>query len=84
MSEEVALNKTEAQRISGVDKGVFYYHLKRNPEFRRWLSEQCDIMLVVNKVAATCGLIKAIQRGDLRAIRLSYELEGKLKSRLVR
>lgn len=40
LSDGVRGNKTEASKISGVRKELFYYHFKLKPEFRQWYSQQ--------------------------------------------
>lgn len=80
LSEEVRGNKTKAERITGVDKGKFYWHFNRFPEFRKWFSEQCDAFLSRNQAIVSSMLMKKISEGDVQAIRTYFELVGKLKS----
>ena len=79
LSEEVKGNKTEAARISGVDKGRFYYHFRRNKYFREWFAEQCDAFLGVNQAIPSYMLMKKVLDGDVQAIRTYYEIAGKIK-----
>lgn len=83
LSEEVKGNKEDAQRKTGVDKGKFYHQFKTNPKFREWYSNQCDEVLLRNGEAiAVNTLIDSMKRGlnKLQAVRLFYELNGKIKS----
>ena len=79
LSEEVRGNKTEATKRSGVRKELFYYHFKFKPEFRQWYSERCTELLGSCEGLAAAKLITKIQSGELEAIKLYYELIGKLK-----
>ncbi|MFA5089791.1 MAG: hypothetical protein WC510_02000 [Candidatus Omnitrophota bacterium] len=79
-SEEVAGNKTEAERRTGVIKEKFYYHLKHNPDFRDWVNEQRKEYRVRNAPLVDAQLIAAIKKGDVIAMKLWYLLGGELKT----
>jgi hypothetical protein len=82
LSDEVRGNKDEAERKSGVRKQVFYYHFKLKPEFRQWYSDFCDESLKRSESLATSHLIKQIEAGDIQAIKLYYELIGKISNKV--
>ena len=51
LSEEVKWNKTAAERIckangiKAATRQVFEYYFKKYPVFRRYVSDQCDLLL---------------------------------------
>ncbi len=79
LSEEVKGNKSKAESICKVNRQLFDYHYKKHPEFRAWVSEQCDLLLGKYEVIAGYSLIGALLKNDVMAIRTYYELAGKLK-----
>jgi len=79
-SDEVAGNKTEAERRTGVIKEKFYYHLKHSPSFREWVNEQRKEYRVRNAPLVDAQLIAAVKRGDVMAMKLWYLLGGELKT----
>ncbi len=80
LSEEVAGNKTEAERITGVQKEKFYYHLKRYPDFKEWVNEQRQEHRVRNAPLVDAQLIAAVKKGDVAAMKLWYMLGEELKT----
>lgn len=83
LSPDVAGNKSEAQRISGVRRGRFYAAMYHEPAFRQWFSDECDRFLAGNEAVSSTALMRKIQRGDTVAIRTYYELRGKLRGGVV-
>ena len=79
---DVKGNKDEAQRRTGVDKGKFYYHFKKNAEFRAWYSTQCDLALDIAEPEALSGLLRKVRQGNLGAINTYFEMRKKLKRQL--
>lgn len=79
LTPSVMGNRDEAERVSGVRKGLFYYWMRYSEEFRAWYEEQCDRFLVENESAAVASLIRRVQEGDTQAIRLFFQLRGKLR-----
>jgi hypothetical protein len=79
LSEEVKGNKVEAEKKSGVGRHVFYDHYKKYPEFREWYEKQCDEFLGISESAVATALIRKVKRGDTQAIKLYYELRGKIR-----
>jgi hypothetical protein len=79
LSEEVRGNKVEAEKKTGVRRQIFYWHFKKSAEFRAWYTEQCTNYLASLEALVTSKLIGKIQVGNLDAIKVFYELIGKLK-----
>jgi hypothetical protein len=76
--DDILGDKSLAMKMSGVDRGRFYYNMKK-PEFRKWFSDECDKFFENNNDIAATALIKKVRGGDVQAIRTFYELRGKLK-----
>ena len=83
VSEGIKGNKLEAERVTKVDKGKFYYHWRKHPEFRAWYHDLCLQILGTNAAIPPVALLGQIVRGDTQAIRTYYELMGKLKGQTV-
>lgn len=81
LSPEVRGNKEEAERRCGVSRQKFYYHFQRHPEFREWYSQRCEDFLKNLEALAASKLISKVQAGELEAIKLYYELTGKIKNK---
>ena len=79
LSEEVLGNKTKAQEITGVSKGKFYWHYQKNPKFRKWHDDQIEEYFRRNGTLVASSLMNKIKAGDVAAIKLYYELAGRLK-----
>jgi hypothetical protein len=76
-------NQTETERITKIDKWKFWYHLRRaknKEEFQRWYVQQVDAFFVTYEVAVGKTLLKKIADGDVQAMRLYYELRGRIKA----
>jgi hypothetical protein len=79
MTEEVKGNKVKAAALTRVRREKFYYHYRKDPEFREWVSEQCDVFRSHYEPVVGFALMGAIMEKDVMAIRTYYELAGKLK-----
>ena len=79
LSAKVKGNKQEAERVTGVDKGVFYWHLKQHPAFRQWYNDECDKELLSIRRTIDLDLIKESGHGNTSAMKLYYQLIGRLK-----
>ena len=82
LSREVKGNKEEAQRVTGVYKGTFYWHLRHNVEFRLWFEAQCDRALMAIRATVDNSLLKEIKDGNVPAMRTYYEVIGKIKNKV--
>lgn len=71
-------NKLEAERLTGVDRNRFYWHYRHHQEFRDWYSNQCDLLVGSNESIASKKLIALVNAGDVTALRLYFELKGKI------
>jgi hypothetical protein len=80
LSDECCGNHAHAERLTGIDRGIFYYHHKNNPLFRKWYSEQCDRFLESQEALASRSLMRQVANGEGTALRTYYELRKKLKS----
>lgn len=78
LSDEVKGNKVEAERVSGVRRNMFYYHLKNNPRFREWFYFECMENLKRDEDQVMIQLKQKIASGDLAAIKLYFELTGRV------
>lgn len=79
-TEDVKGNKTESGRRTGVSRQRFYYYLNNNSKFKEWYMQQCNDFLDRNSAIVATQLIKNIQAGDTAAIKIYYQLGGKLIS----
>lgn len=82
LSTDVMGNKDEAQRRTGISKGMFYYHLKHakdRDQFTQWFIDQCRKILLSERGAVTLALVKKAKDGDIPGIRTFFELTGDLK-----
>ncbi len=67
LSQDVMGNKEKAARLSGVDKGTFYWHLKNHPEFAAWYKQQCAQIFMPHVPATAYSILKAGLQGDMKA-----------------
>lgn len=85
LSEDVKWNKTAAERIckangiKAATRQVYEYYFKKHPEFRKYVSEQCDLLLGRYEGIACYALLGGMMKHDMQAVRLFYELRGKIK-----
>ena len=82
LSSAVLGNKSLAERISGVKRQNFLWHMRVKPEFRIWFEAQCDRALMSRRANVDRYLLKQIVKGDISAIRTYYEMIGKLKNKI--
>ena len=80
LTKEAKGNKMEAERISGVDRAKFYYHMKNHKEFRQWFSEECDSWLSEQEGTVAYAMMNNIIKGCPSTLRTYYQLRGKLKN----
>lgn len=78
--ESVKGDKTAAEKMSGVRREYYYYHLKKDPEFRQWYSDQCSLWLASLEVIISHALVRNILRGSSSDIKTYFQLRGKLKN----
>lgn len=82
VSQDVKGNKLEAERVSKVDKGKFYWAWKNHPEFRAWYMDLCFQILTNNSAIPAYALMGSVIDKDVQAIRTFYELTGQLKNKV--
>ena len=78
-SDEIRGNRDKAERATGVRKQTFYYHLRKNPDFKKWFATYCSDFLSQNEDFVSAQLLKNIKNGSDQAIRTYYQLRGKLR-----
>lgn len=83
LSEEVKGNKDEAERRTGIYKGKFYYHWKKSKDFRRWYADYCDEVLRRGESLVAYHLMRQVESGEIQAIKLYYELIGRINNKAV-
>ena len=81
VTPEVKGNKKLAMELTKVDKGKFYWAIEHKPEFRLWFLDLCLRILINNAEIPPYALLGAIMDKDVGAIRLYYELTGKLNGK---
>ncbi len=67
-SEGVWGNKTKAQEITGVDRGVFYYYLYKYPEFKQWYEDQCKQVFITNLSRTVYSTQNQANKGNMIAV----------------
>lgn len=76
-----SVNQTE--RLTKIDRGKFWYHLRRakdKEDFQRWYVAQVDAFFTSYEAAVSKALLKKVADGDVQAMRLYYELRGRIKA----
>lgn len=81
VSEQVKGNVMDAERVSGVNRGRFYYYMKK-PEFRAWYLKLCDERFSRLTALAYSTLEQEMRRGDskVQAVKTYFEILGKIKN----
>jgi len=78
LSPEIMGNIKKAEKATGCYRQKFYYHWK-HPEFRQYYVEQVDRFLRSSEAIAAGKLVDAIREGDVAAIKLFYEIIGRIR-----
>jgi len=74
---------TATERITKIDRWKFWYHLRRakdREEFQRWYVQQVDAFFASYEAAVSKALLSKVASGDVQAMRLYYELRGRIKA----
>ena len=77
--DDICGNKDKVESVTGVSRQIFYYHMKKNPNFKRWFADYCSDFLSLHEDFVSAQLLKNIKNGSDQAIRTYYQLRGKLR-----
>lgn len=70
-------NKRGAERVSGVNRGVFHYNLRKSPDFKAWFKLRCAEVFTTHLPSTIFSIQRAAARGDdTRAALAILEMAG--------
>ncbi|MFQ5965669.1 MAG: hypothetical protein ACE5KZ_15450 [Candidatus Scalinduaceae bacterium] len=84
LSPETKGCKTEAERLTGVDRRTFYKQYKYNEKFRKWYNSEIQAFSETLAAKAMCALSDMMESKDdpyarIQAIRTWAEMMGRIR-----
>ena len=76
LSQDVMGNKEKAMRVSGVNKGIFFYHLKKDVRFKAWFKQQCEDVFTMHLPSTIYSVQKQSVLGETKASLAILEMAG--------